>query len=177
MDAQEAVLARRSYRWMLDSGARHDYEAKRRSYTTRDSWAQEMNEQGFDVEPNDLLGVVCNIFRLPRRQRPQGLFVGFAYGKGFYLCEPSDSATYITRLINYYQSLGKTINRVLESMRNSGEFPEIAEGIPGRVRLADLKQLPDSLEQLGIPIEDDVRGMLVDAQLLLTARIEASHEE
>lgn len=177
MNAQEATIARRTYRWMLDSGARHDYEAKKREYATRDSWTEEFTSQGFDVKPGDLLAVICNIFRLPRQQRPHKLFVGFAYAKGFYLCEPSDSATYITRLINYYQSLGRTINRVLESMHDGGEFAEIAEGIPGRIRLADLEQLPNSLEELGIPVEDDVRGALAEAQRLLVARIDASHEE
>jgi len=151
-------LARMTERYMLEIDARWDYKKKQRSYMTRADWLENFEHEG--VKDCDFIPVIATMFALK-------MFVGFTQGKGFYICKPSDSATYFTRLINYWWTLGNTINYVIDTAAKGKKWKEIADGFKGRLKIDEVDQLPSALEVLGIEVSADVKKALVDCQVIL----------
>jgi len=157
-------LARETGKWMKEIGAVHNYETKERSYITRADWVEAFGSL-YEIDEEEWAYCLRNMFE-------QKIYVGFAAGKGFYLCNAFDSATTLTRLINYSSSLQMTINLYIASMERGGGWPEIAPGMKGRIRISDVRQLTTSMEAMGVLVDEPVKQALEDAQRLLTTAAE-----
>jgi len=155
-------LARETARWMNKEGYKHDYDAHTRAYCTRADWVEAFGHL-YDIDENSWITCVQHMFRI-------GHTVGFEIGKGFFLCSPSDSATYVTRLINLTSSLMDRVHELVKAMEAGGNWPEISNGFAGRVRIRDVRQLTGAMEDLGVIVDEEVRVALEDAQRLITSR-------
>lgn len=158
-------LAKATKHWMNEIGAKHDYKEHTRGYITRSDWVDRFKME-YDLIEDDWTTCAQRMFQL-------GYTIGFEIGKGFFLCRPSDSATYITRLINYTVTMMGTINMMIAAMEVGGKWEEIAPGMAGRSRISDVRQLSQAMDNMGVVVDEKVKQALEDAQRLLTERAES----
>lgn len=159
-DMEWRVVAKRTARWMKQEKFIHDYENNRRFHMTRHLWIEEFGET-YDLVEADWPRCVMALYK-------EGINVGYDFGRGFFLCKPEDAGSYFSRLVNYWYTLGNTINELIEAAEQGGEWEGISEGLKGKLRISDISGLPTSFEAIGIEVGAGVIQALTATQNLLT---------
>ena len=143
-------------KWMREEGAHHDNERNVRGHIIRQEWEDRFNlEYGVTVE--DWLACLTKMYQA-------GFIVGCDPGRGFYLSNPIDGPTSVTRLVNYVTTLCETVDKIITAMAEGGHWNDLLPGFKGRMRIGDLDNLAGLLEGAQLQLTEQVRTVLLEAK-------------
>lgn len=155
-DVNWLALVRDTERWMREQQAYHDNERNRRGHITRQDWEDRFNIE-YGVEKDDWLACLMKMYQV-------GYIVGCDPGTGFYLSDPMDGPTSVTRLVNYTTTLLQTIDNIIAAMAEGGHWDELLPGFQGRMRIGDLDNIAGLLEGARIELTEQVKMALIEAR-------------
>ena len=157
-DVDWLPLARDTEKWMRNKGAFHDDSVSggQRGHITREDWSNEFGVK-YGVNKEDWLCCLTKMYNV-------GYIIGCDPGRGFYLANPADGPTSVTRLVNYVTTLCNTVDKIIESMAEGGHWDEMLPGFKGRVRIGDLDNIATLLEGAQVQLTDQVRTVLLEAK-------------
>lgn len=155
-DVDWLPLARDTEGWMREQGAFHDNERRIRGHITRQDWEDRFQIE-YGVTKEDWLVCLTKMYQA-------GFIVGCDPGRGFYLANPVDGPTSVTRLVNYVTTLCETIDKLIAAMAEGGHWEELLPGFKGRMRIGNLDDIATLLEGAQLQLTDQVRAVLLEAK-------------